>query len=420
MKEIPVSVGKTYAVTTAGSCTVTDADGRELCTAESGSQSYFTANGYAVTLSDDAATVTQVNFKQALAVAGILGGGDKLPAGYTRLDFLESTGLQYIDTGIVPTAETGLRLTALTVSDTDTIPFGSRNSNTTQSRFYAVRPRRVHGLVPGVIIANGFGWGYWSLIGDAEFPGGAEFIKKEETYLNWFNNRKASCEYGAKELEPLSFTPEFAMYLFAANIGNSAQLHYIGRISCAAVSVGTQLEANFIPALDPTGIPCLFDLVSKQALKNDGSGAFIAGVKDSAQLRTVLRKLPDRTGADMGTLTLSLPAEANTPEMQELLDTTESMKNWELTIQERAAEVATYTLRRVRKVVWVRKLREENGSYVDADGERWQTEWCSAIYSPQGNDPTLHGYEPFDSVEQAVEAWGLVPYEYPEELSTEV
>ena len=109
MKEIPVTVGKTYAVTTAGSCTVTDADGRELCTAESGSQSYFTANGYAVTLSDDAATVTQANFKSALAALGLLGGGDKLPAGYARLEFLEGNAYSYFDSNVLPTDKTVIR-----------------------------------------------------------------------------------------------------------------------------------------------------------------------------------------------------------------------------------------------------------------------------------------------------------------------
>lgn len=175
-----------------------------------------------------------------------------------------------------------------------------------------------------------------------------------------------------------------------------------------------KLKNYLLPALDPRGAACMFDIVSGTTFYNLGSIPFIVGIKDVAQLRAALRSLPDLTGRDMGTLTLSIPAEANIPEMQELLDTTEVHKNWELTIQERAAEVATYSLRRVRKVVWVRKLSVENGSYVDASGLRWQTEWCSAIYSPLGNDPTLHGYEPFDSVEQAVEAWCLVPYEEPE------
>lgn len=175
-----------------------------------------------------------------------------------------------------------------------------------------------------------------------------------------------------------------------------------------------KLKNYLLPALDPSGTPCMFDIVSGTTFYNQGSIPFIVGIKDAAQLRTVLRKLRDLSGQDMGTLTLSISAEANTPEMQELLDSTETQKNWELTIQERAAEVATYSLRRVRKVVWVRKLSVENGSYVDASGLRWQTEWCSAIYSPLGNDPTLHGYEPFGSVEEACEAWCLVPYEEPE------
>jgi hypothetical protein len=234
------------------------------------------------------------------------------------------------------------------------------------------------------------------------------------TKLNWLQAGTVEGLGLKLNLAPLSFTPTQPLYLFAANIEGRAALQFRGRIWQAGVTEASKLVSLFVPVLAPTGSPCLYDLARKQAFKNNGTGPFIAGLKDAAQLRTVLRKLPDLSGQDMGTLTLSIPAEANTPEMQELLDTTEAQKNWEFTIQERAAEVATYSLRRVRKVVWVRRVQSEHGSYVDADGVRWQAEWCSAIYSPLGNDPTLHGYEPFDSVEQAVEAWGFVPYEYPE------
>ena len=36
------------------------------------------------------------------------------------------------------------------------------------------------------------------------------------------------------------------------------------------------------------------------------------------------------------------------------------------------------------------------------------------MLTPDGSTPADHGYEQHASVEQAVEAWGLVPYEEPE------
>jgi hypothetical protein len=223
------------------------------------------------------------------------------------VDFLESAGGSFIDTEIVPTNETGLSLTALPMSDLDTIPFGSRNSNSTESRFYAVRPRRLRTGTIDRLVANGFGWGGWVVIGE-NIQG---VPKKEETYLNWLNARSAISEHAAKYLLPLPFTPEFSMYLFAANISNSDQLYYIGRIWNAAVSVGTQLKANFIPALDSAGAPCMHDTVSGQNFYNanttEGAVPFIAGFDTTEKAAVSLSKLPVTTD---GTLTVSLPAAA--------------------------------------------------------------------------------------------------------------
>ena len=36
------------------------------------------------------------------------------------------------------------------------------------------------------------------------------------------------------------------------------------------------------------------------------------------------------------------------------------------------------------------------------------------MLTPDGSEPDAHGYEPFRSVEAAVEYWGLTPYVDPE------
>ena len=79
---------------------------------------------------------------------------------------------------------------------------------------------------------------------------------------------------------------------------------------------------------------------------------------------------------------------------------------WVITIQTyetEAGAASTFALRRV----WVRKHIEEQGSYVDPNGSRWQVEWCVDIV---GADPEQEGYEMFRSVEAAVEHWSLTTW----------
>lgn len=381
---------------------MTDSTGTLNKPIEAGDQLTVGAPSDKLFCDDEEAIIRRSNFKQALAALGLLGGGDKLPMGYTRVEFLESTGTQRIvdESVTVNQASSWKVKTKKNTTKTPAAVFSAtKNSN---NRF-------------GVIAVNG-AWRF----DYAKLMQATSIIKQADVYVLEFTEN-LQCLVNGKVVhvfKSADFLSENSFALF----NNKIEEHgYDGRVYYMNLSSVTGKRA-YVPALDPTGAPCMYDTVTGQPFRNSGTGQFIAGIKDAAQLRTVLRKLPDLTGQDIGTLTLSIPAEANTPEMQALLDTTEAQKNWELTIQERASEVATYSLRRVRKVVWVRRVQSEHGGYVDADGERWQTEWCSAIYSPLGNDPTLHGYEPFDRVEQAAEQWGLVPYVDPnaeDELLTE-
>lgn len=72
--EKTLTVGKTYTVTTASECTVTDSNGLVLCTATAGEQKAFVATTSTISFSDDSATVTAV-FKGAPALGGSGGSG---------------------------------------------------------------------------------------------------------------------------------------------------------------------------------------------------------------------------------------------------------------------------------------------------------------------------------------------------------
>ena len=63
---------------------------------------------------------------------------------------------------------------------------------------------------------------------------------------------------------------------------------------------------------------------------------------------------------------------------------------------------------------YYKKTECEHGGYADAAGVRFSVVWCSCIYSPEKATPEELGYEPYESMEAALEAWGLTAWVDPE------
>lgn len=320
--EITVEPSRTYAVTTSGSCTVTDADGLELCTASSGSQAFFVATTPTVTISDDGAKISRTTFNAALALLGQPSGGDKLPAGYTRLDFLQSTGAQYIDTGIVPSASHGLKIDHELMNDNDTIPFGCRNNGSSDTRLYALRAPRMS--TNGSYL--GYGWGTWQALSpNAEG-------RRVSSSLNWLNSGVAAWQGTTQKLPKLPFTPTHSLFMFAANVSGTPSLLCSCRVWSTAISKGDSVVANFIPAIDPMGRPCMYDTISKQAYPNKGSGRFIAGVSGVGALANILLALPHRE-TEGSILDVRLPDGVNQEEADRICELAGTVKNWQIVLK---------------------------------------------------------------------------------------
>ena len=377
--EITVEPSKTYAVTTSGSCTVTDADGLELCTASSGSQAFFVATTPTVTISDDGAKVSRANFKHALAALGLLGGGaDKLPAGYMQLAFLESTGNQYINTGIVLNSSSDCTVEAYG----EGYICGSMYATNLRFMMAISRSQQDYRLFIG------YKDSYEYLTNEQGVRRHRYRLNEGDVYFD--GSLKYSFPKGA------AFDCTSPCYLFAYNrltVGATDQL-LKGRI----YSFKLKGKADYIPALDPAGVPCMYDCVTSTALKNVGTGSFVAGFT-LAQARK-LSKLPAGT-----TLTVSLPVGYDSDEgvVDALAQARENGCVLTIRTYEATGAAATFALRRV----WVRKTQAEYGSYVAADGSRWQVEWCVDVI---GADPEELGYERFRSVDAAADYWELTPF----------
>lgn len=275
MQEVTTIPGKTYAVECAGEVVITNNETGAIAAQGDGSgQVLFTACGNSYSVSDDTAKVVAL-FKVAprlklTLLQGVAGG--LLPKGYTALEYLESSGTQYINTQHVPDTTTGLynRYTYTTSSAGQS--FGVKQSNSQ----LLINARYALGA------SNGFGWNTWNATSSDKYIKSGDVV---ECSVNWMNNRRATViapnrtntwpvtMFGASSTLTGVYTQP--IFLFGLNNNGSMAESSPYRMFAARISSGDAVIRDFIPALDPTGAPCMFDLVTRKAFYNKGSGDFL-------------------------------------------------------------------------------------------------------------------------------------------------
>lgn len=185
--------------------------------------------------------------------------GAGLPVGYKRVEYLESTGTQWIDTGYVPDNESGILLDQEKLSTGDFIPMGCRSAPLSGTRFYALRSS----YAGDTRMDTGYGWNTWTPLNTIR--------GRQKTKLNYLNSRKVEGGGETQGLPSLIFEPNQPIYMFSASIGGTADLYWTGRIYEAAISQGESIVMSFVPCLDPEGAPCMFDLVSRKPFYNSAT-----------------------------------------------------------------------------------------------------------------------------------------------------
>lgn len=183
-----------------------------------------------------------------------------LPTGYTQVEYLESTGTQYIDTGYIPTNSTGMKLSWTREDNNDRAVMGTRHSSAGDTRFF------IGAYSQGMYIS----WNTLYVV-----PTTTQINTFYETSMNYKNDRKRVLN--GTELSQITETlasinqPIYLFYIpFATNKA-------LSKIKYAQITEGSELVRDFIPALDPSGTPCMYDLVSKTPFYNAGTGTFTTG-----------------------------------------------------------------------------------------------------------------------------------------------
>lgn len=185
-----------------------------------------------------------------------------LPSGYIMCEYIESTGTQYIDTGIM--AKAGLRAI---------IDCKINDLNSTSNIFGAFDTKNRIYLHYEASIKLLFGYGAYNKVNynlitgervvfDAEFNTGTQSLKVNGTQV-YSGSSSSSVDTG------------LAAYLGAMNQGNAASLFTKMTIYSCKIYENEILVRDYIPALRSDGIAGLYDLVDGQFYYSLGSGHFI-------------------------------------------------------------------------------------------------------------------------------------------------
>jgi len=195
----------------------------------------------------------------------------EIPDNYTRLKYIESTGTQYINTGITPTTNTGIDMTYCynqvdansfagvcgiykgTNPRTDVMLITTSSGKTNGTLFYAHK---------GATASTGI------------------TVVQNELYnvkINWLNN--SLIKYGNTDVTISGGSIETGvMHLFGRKSMTTGNYDYgCARIYSCRFSQNNTVSHHFVPCLDDNNIPCFYDVINKQTYYNEGTGVFIYG-----------------------------------------------------------------------------------------------------------------------------------------------
>ena len=194
-----------------------------------------------------------------------------LPAGYTELEYIESTGSQYINTEIGTSSITKTEVVGqFTGLVSNTFIFGKTNNGT--SRYGWGEYIYPYGA------ANKFLWNYggWGVVTNADLNKHTFGIDTKNGLVYIDNTQFDTSQTSSSGANPAFVPDSLPIYLFARNSGG-----VVGYAKAKIYSVkmwnNNELTHDFVPAENSSGVVGLYDTVNNRFYTNAGTGEFTPG-----------------------------------------------------------------------------------------------------------------------------------------------
>lgn len=181
----------------------------------------------------------------------------------TKVSYIESTGTQYIDTGVKPSNSTKVDIKFM-YNSLNGFVYGSRTSSSGSD---------AHEFI---INASGLVFpqfdGQHNEISSSYNKIGEEYILSNSQSGAYINGNLI------KSYNTATFSSKHSMFLFGLNQNGTVEYRkFIGRLYYCKIYNGDTLVRDFVPVIDGSNIACLYDRVEKKCYYNAGTGTFSYG-----------------------------------------------------------------------------------------------------------------------------------------------
>lgn len=188
----------------------------------------------------------------ALMVKGFCGSYEAPPT-YTWLEYIESTGTQFIDTGFIPNQDTRVDIRYVLPSDENLVIFGEDTG--WENKCFTLHRK---------------GGAYNNASTDAYVLYGDDIIEASLNKNVLYKNGEVLHTFTQS-----TFQADYNLYLFCNNRNGEPQQFISGKVYSCKIYDNDKLVRDFIPALTEYDEIGLFDKVEKKFYKNAGTGTFI-------------------------------------------------------------------------------------------------------------------------------------------------
>lgn len=181
----------------------------------------------------------------------------------TKVNYIESTGTQYIDTGVKPSNSTKVDIKFM-YNSLNGFVYGSRTSSSGSD---------AHEFI---INASGLVFpqfdGQHNEVSSSYNKIGEEYILSNSQSGAYINGNLI------KSYNTATFSSKHSMFLFGLNQNGTVEYRkFIGRLYYCKIYNGDTLVRDFVPVIDGSNIACLYDRVEKKCYYNAGTGTFSYG-----------------------------------------------------------------------------------------------------------------------------------------------
>lgn len=185
-----------------------------------------------------------------------------LPSGYTQLEYIQSSGTQYINTSFVPNFKTRIVMDCEVISyPSNASFFGARTASAAND----ITSNTLVILTEGYIRSDYYG----SSASNSSIPSGRITIDRSSNVTTFGSTilRNTTSNRSSSD----------ALYLFATNTNGSSSLPGRIRLYSCKIYDGDTLIRDYVPCRNSSGSVGLYDIVNNTFYSNRGTGEFASG-----------------------------------------------------------------------------------------------------------------------------------------------